>query len=159
LSKRKRGRPTRLTTKLMEDILALVKEGNYLKDAVLANEVAEGTYYHWLERGEADIAAKVPSIYADLYESASCARAKARTYHVKLIHDLAGEGKDARTSLEFLWRTAPKDWARPVIVEKDGSEVEVPYSPSNDKLALMRLLDNHPELEDELRKLREETST
>ena len=96
----------------MQEILTLVEAGNYLKDSVLANNVTERVYYTWIEKGNADQEAGRTSLYVELIQSAQCARAKARTYHVGLILKNAERGKDARASLEYLIRTDPDNWAK-----------------------------------------------
>lgn len=124
--KNKGGRPSILTRKLMQDILALVEEGNYLKDAVLAQGVYEQTYYRWIEKGEADRAIGKHTIHAQLCESATCARAKARTVHVGLILKNSKRGANAQASLEFLARTDRENWSKEKVKEKDEAPERVP---------------------------------
>jgi len=96
----------------MESILFLVETGNYAKDAALANDIDEATYYRWIEKGAKDLELGRKTLHAELCKSVPCARAKARVHHVGIILKNANSGKDTRASIEFLARTDPENWAR-----------------------------------------------
>jgi hypothetical protein len=121
--KRGGGPPSKLNRQLMDDILLLVEAGNYLRDAVLANDIDEATYYRWIKKGAEDLKRGSRTLCAELCKSAPCARAKARVHHVGIILKNANSGRDTRASIEFLSRTDPENWAR-----KDALKADLQHS-------------------------------
>lgn len=157
--KKKVGRPQKLTPEIMDSILTLVEAGNYLKDAVLANDITEKTYYNWLNTGEEDEAAGRNTLHAQLLQSAMCARAKARTYHVGLILKNAEQGRNASASLEYLSRTDPNNWAKERVLMNTPDPMSEPFDMDITKDLLMSLVEEHPEIREELAKKLEAIST
>jgi len=128
----------------VDKITFLMESGNYLKDAVLANDVTEGTFYRWLQRGEADQAAGKRTLYADLCESATCARAKANTFYVGLVLKNAERGTNASACFEFLSRTDPEKWAKDRKPEEKAENAII--ADELKEKAKLKLLEDHPEL-------------
>jgi len=105
---------TKLTPELQEEILNLIRAGNYVKDACLAVGIDESTYYKWIKRGE-----KAKSgIYFQFVQSTKKARAFARALRVEKITDAMEENWQA--AAWWLERTDPEHWGRRSRVDLEG---------------------------------------
>ena len=49
---KKQGRPTKLTPELREEIVELLKAGNYIKTACAVVGINKTTFYQWLKKGK-----------------------------------------------------------------------------------------------------------
>ena len=110
-----RGRKCLLTPELHTKIVDLVKGGNYAHVSAQACGIGNSTFYEWLETGEADKEAGKPSIFADLAEAISLARAEAQTLAVYAVR--RAFGTDWKAAMTYLERTDPKQWGRKDQVE------------------------------------------
>jgi hypothetical protein len=63
------GAPTTLTPAIIAKLAAFVEEGNFLQPALALLGIPRCTYYHWLERGEADQVRGKPSLYVELLDT------------------------------------------------------------------------------------------
>ncbi len=95
-------------------IIKSLKGGNYAKVAAETNGIAEKTYYEWIKRGEAALAADEgerdsrENEYAQFVEKVRTAEALAEADAVqKLI-----EADDWRAQMEYLARRYPERWAK-----------------------------------------------
>jgi hypothetical protein len=103
--KRPRGTPTLLTPARHALVVDMVRRGNFLRAAAAAAGVAERTVYQWRERGEADHAADVPSVYRAFAEDLAAADAEAEMRLLAMIDGSAvdGDWKAAAWILERRW--------------------------------------------------------
>jgi DNA invertase Pin-like site-specific DNA recombinase len=65
----------KLTPELEEEILNLIRAGNYAKDACLAVGIDESTYYRWLRTGEKAKSGKLYQFYQSIQKARAFARA------------------------------------------------------------------------------------
>ena len=132
------GRPTALTPKIRDVILAYLKAGNYLETAAAAAGITKQTLHAWLRRGRAESArldnpkAKAnaaEALYLDFLLAAEEAMATAEA------QDLAMIGAAATTQWQAaawrLERKYPGKWGRRVgheISGKGGKPIAIAHS-------------------------------
>lgn len=104
-----RGRPTKLTPRTQTLITDLLGEGNTQIGACNAAGIAPATFYHWLERGEADHEADKQTIYSEFVDAVTRAIGQSEAALVKFARNAAQ--KDGRVALEMLARRFPDRWA------------------------------------------------
>ncbi|MGI6483913.1 MAG: hypothetical protein ACOX08_11700 [Methanobacterium sp.] len=105
----------KLTPELEEEILNLIRAGNYAKDACLAVGIDESTYYRWLRTGEK---AKSGKLY-QFYQSIQKARAFARAHKLEKVNDAIDDG-NWQAAAWWLERTDPEHWGRRSRVDLEG---------------------------------------
>lgn len=105
----------KLTPELEEEILNLIRAGNYAKDACLAVGIDESTYYRWIRTGKE---AKSGKLYK-FYQSIQKARAFARALKLEKIQDAIDDG-NWQAAAWWLERTDPDHWGRRQRVEVEG---------------------------------------
>ena len=114
------ARPTKLTPKLQEDILKVIRSGNYIETACAYVGINKSTFYDWLKRGarEKDRLEKNPrarirkseKIYVEFSNAVEKALAHAEIRDVAIIGKAAEENwKAAAWRLE---RKFPERWGR-----------------------------------------------
>jgi len=113
--KPRRGRKTKLTSELHEQIVKYVEAGNYNKVACQAVDISEVTYYDWLKRGEAG-----EEPFLKFLKSIRGAEARAEIRNVTMINIAAK--KDWRAALEMLARKYHKRWGLKKQIEGIGEE-------------------------------------
>lgn len=82
--KPRRGRKTKLTPELKDDIIKYIEAGNYIKHACQLVGISEQTYYTWIKRGEAG-----EDQFLEFLESIKKAGAKAIARNVLIIQAAA----------------------------------------------------------------------
>lgn len=130
------GRPTKLTDELVDTIVGLVLEGNYLDTAAAAAGIGRATLYRWLERADDIEAAAMEHVepnatdvdlyehtdpdlwrYLDFRDTLKAAEAYAETELLRMVRNPGfGPWQAAMTILE---RRKPQHWRR-----RDSHEVE-----------------------------------
>lgn len=103
------GRPTKLNDRTQTLITDLLSEGNTQVGACNAAGIAPATFYHWLERGEADHEADKQTIYSEFVDAVTRAIGQSEAALVKFARNAAS--KDGRVALEMLARRFPDRWA------------------------------------------------
>jgi hypothetical protein len=103
------GRPTKLNDRTQTLITDLLSEGNTQIGACNAAGIAPATFYHWLERGEADTEADKQTIYSDFVDAVTRAIGLSEAALVRFARNAAS--KDGRVALEMLARRFPDRWA------------------------------------------------
>lgn len=106
---------TKLTPALEEEIINLIKAGNYAKDACLAVGIDESTYYRWIRNGKK---AKSGKQY-QFHQSIQKARAYARALKLEKVNDAIDDGS-WQAAAWWLERTDPKHWGRKSRMELEG---------------------------------------
>ena len=105
------GRPTSLTPKLREKIVALIRVGNYPSVAARAAGIGRATFFQWMARGR-----KGEQPFADFADAVNTARGDAESFLVGVIQSAAAGG-DWKAAARMLEAMTPR-WARCERVEK-----------------------------------------
>lgn len=137
MAKRKTGRPTKLTPELQKSVVDLLRRGNYLETAALANGIDRATIRDWLKRGN--------KARSGIYRNFSRAVREALTYaevsDVEKIRKAAAS--DWRAAAWRLEHRYPQRWTRKAttrqeVTGKGGKPIEAPraviYLPNNGRL-------------------------
>ena len=111
--RRRRGRPTKLTDEIADQLVTLLGSGNYDETAALAAGISARTLRGWLQRGR-ESAHPDDEPYRRLRTRTDEARAKGEAAHVARVSRAAAEG-DWKASAWFLERAYPERWARPAV--------------------------------------------
>ena len=69
-SSKKQGRPTKLTPKLQDEIVDLLKAGNYIETACVVVGINKTTFYQWLKRGKSSTRSTKYTIFRDVVTKA-----------------------------------------------------------------------------------------
>jgi hypothetical protein len=179
-----RGRPSLLSEDLIKKMEILINNGSYPLQAARICNIPSSSFYRWLQRGELEQTGE----FREFWERMKRAQAKTENQltttimeaalgqHYEMIPQKDEKGnavkdENGEPRLVPKLKYGAKDWKasawllehRPSSVEGEGikakeQEAIQVVSPESDKSVLIQLLDNHPELHAELRKLREERS-
>lgn len=124
-----RGRPTKLTYELIEQIADLVREGNYIETASAVAGIDKNSLYRWLKRGarEVERLAKNPKlkgkieekIYVDFSNAVKKAMAESEADDLENIKKASRE--DWKASAWRLERRFPNRWGRKEKVDIDAN--------------------------------------
>lgn len=124
-----RGRPTKLTYELIEQIADLVREGNYIETASAVAGIDKNSLYRWLKRGarEVERLAKNPKlkgkieekIYVDFSDAVKKAMAESEADDLENIKKASRE--DWKASAWRLERRFPNRWGRKEKVDIDAN--------------------------------------
>lgn len=130
-TRRRRGRPDKLTPETQDRIVKMLLAGNYLETAAAAAGITKSTLYEWLRRGTRVRNGEVPpskqsafdkraSVFSDAVEKAA---AQAEALMVQRI-TVASE-EDWRAAAWRLERRHPDRWGRKRLdVTSDGEPLE-----------------------------------
>lgn len=129
------GRPRKVTPELVEELLDLIIEGNYIETATQAVGISRSTYYAWLRRGdELEAAAREQmedddeDVYAfvdpadwpllDFSHTMKTAEAYSEAELVRMVHRLASSGAGSWTGfMTILERRFPSRWGRRKVLD------------------------------------------
>jgi transposase len=130
------GRPTKLTERLQNRLIALIQQGNYRETAAALSGISPATFHRWMERG-----AQGRHPYRAFREAVEHAETWAEGIAVRTVQSniRAGDWKAAMTWLE---RKFPDRWGRRNRVEvsgRDGGPVTVAARPDLSKLTTEEL--------------------
>jgi len=124
-----RGRPTKLTYELIEQIADLVRNGNYIETASAVAGINKNSLYRWLKRGarEEERLAKNPKlkgkieekIYVDFSNAVKKAMAESEADDLENIKKASRE--DWKASAWRLERRFPNRWGRKEKVDIDAN--------------------------------------
>jgi transposase len=143
------GRKTLLTPELQDQIVELIRLGNYAQDAAGACGISEATYYNWLDRGKVEAerlklsenskpkAEEKP--FLEFLEAVEKARREATARNVAVIQK-AAIGGTWQAAAWWLERTRQNTFGRKERVEHTGAEggdmkISVEMGDLEDKIA------------------------
>lgn len=117
-----RGRPTKLTPEIQQQIVALLRNGNYVETVCDYVGISKETFYDWLRRGE--VGGQRNTIYVEFSDAAKKAISAAETVALSEIR----QGVDNWQSRAwFLERRHRERWGNKQAVEhtgKDGGPID-----------------------------------
>ncbi len=105
-SKRKPGRPTKLTPEVQQTIVTYLKAGNYVETAAAAAGISKETIYAWLKRG----AKAKKGIHREFSDAIEKALAEGEILAVRSI--LEADEKQWQARAWWLERRRPDRWGR-----------------------------------------------
>lgn len=105
------GRKPKLDERLTEQLVQLLKSGNYVETAIAAVGLSKSTFYEWLERGDHERVAQADEPYRVFREKVEHARAEGEATNVLRIARAAAE--DWKAAAWMLERQFPDRWGRP----------------------------------------------
>lgn len=131
-----KGRPTKLTDNIQDEITLMLKMGNYLEAAAAFAGVSKVTVYDWMKRGRREIERvtanesrkirKSEQPFVDFLNAVEKAMAEAEIRDVQIIYN-AGKA-DWKASAWRLERKYPDRWGRKdhhEVTGKDGGPIVV----------------------------------
>lgn len=134
-------RPTKLTPELQEDVLKVIRSGNYIETACAYVGINKSTFYDWIKRGarEKDRVAKNPKArvrkdeqpFVDFSNAVERALAHAEIRDVAIIGKAAEENWQAaawRLERKFSDRWGRKDKYALEHSGKDGGAIETSHT-------------------------------
>jgi transposase len=129
------GRHSKLTYDLMNNIVLLVKEGNYIETAAAASGVCKQTLYNWLKRGNSvnEDSPKSEWLFAKFKDALMGALAYAESRDVKVIDKAAIEGA-WQASAWRLERRNPKKWGRVKLDSEEDMYEQLNENDNNDPI-------------------------
>ena len=127
--KRRKGKPRAIGKWDINNICKKIKEGNFIKQAVIASGVNYSTYQSAMTKGKKGI-----SPYDEWYEQIEIAKAEAETDKVSILND---EMKAGNVGVIQWWlaRMHPNRWER---TERIKAEVD-----NSQKIEIVRYSDKH----------------
>ena len=136
-SKKKVGRPTKLTPQLREEIVELLKSGNYIETVCGLVGINKTTFYLWINKADASTrSTKYSKFRDDVYKAMAFSEARLVTLIAKSAE------KDWRAAVWMLERRQPERWGKPEVKnetpQKLESEVKID---KEDKIIIKELLD------------------
>jgi hypothetical protein len=115
MTKRKRrGRPSKLTPKVQERIVSVIRAGNYAYVAAEYAGIGQSTFYRWLELG----AEQKSGRYREFREAVKRAEAEGEVRAVAIIQKHMMTNWQA--AMTYLERKFPQRWARRMDVTSGG---------------------------------------
>lgn len=99
-------RPTKLTPKVHECVVASIRAGAYAEQAAKAAGIAPSTYDDWIRRGEAG-----ERPFSAFSEAIRAGEAEAEVAAVTILREAAQAG-DWRAAAHYLERRHPERWGR-----------------------------------------------
>lgn len=115
----KKGRPTKLTQKLANEISETVRQGNYMETAAAYHGISKTLLYEWLKAGNRNES----TLHVYFLNALQQAMADSEMHDLGKIGE-ASEGGDWKASAWRLERKFPKRWGRKSIhrIEDEGTE-------------------------------------
>ena len=102
---------TKLNEQTQAVLVEAIRKGNYIDNAAAMAGIAESSYYHWIERGDADIEAGKVTIYSEFSEAIKRAKAEGEQIDLDHIADAAGKG-NWQAAAWRLERRFPTKWGK-----------------------------------------------
>lgn len=115
------ARPTKLTPERQEQIIAMLKAGNYIETACAYAGIDPGTFYNWMRRGESASSGR----FFQFFNAVQKARAEAEARNVQVIQKASLDTWQA--SAWWLERSFPDRWGRRVQDVNHGGEVTINF--------------------------------
>lgn len=129
--KRRKGKPRSINKTHINSICKKIKEGNFIKQSVIASGVNYNTYQTIMAKGKKGI-----SPYDEWYEQVQMAKAEAETDKVSILNDEMQKG-NVGVIQWWLARMHPNRWER---TERIKAEVD-----NSQKIEIVRYSDKHKE--------------
>jgi transposase len=149
-TKRRTGRPSKLTPELQQRIVDYVRKGAYIERACQLCDIDSSQYRRWMERGEKEASGE----FYTFYTAVSQARAQVQQVCIDII--LTDAPSNPESAKWFLERSFWTEWGRrsfslssKIPIAEDEEEDKAP-SISATKAALLSLVEEHPEIREEL---------
>ena len=133
--KRRKAKPTAITQGQINKICKKIKEGNFIKQSVIASGVNYNTYYSAMARGKKGI-----QPFADWYEQIEIAKAEAETDKVSILNDEMQNG-NVGVIQWWLARMHPNRWER---TERIKAQVD-----NSQKIEIVRFSDHNKDKEED----------
>lgn len=105
MSRKRIGRPSKLTPEVKKRLIDAIKAGNYIEPACRFAGIAPATFYRWMERG----ARASSGEFREFWEELTRAEAEAEARMVAQWQ--AQIPQDWRAARDFLARRFPERWA------------------------------------------------
>ena len=121
------GRKTNLTPELADQLVAMLRAGNYLRVALRAVGLDRRRYRDWMQRGRSG--ERRDRLYADFLGRIEKAKAEGEVRAVAQISRAAIEGNWAAAAW-MLERQYPERWGRPSVRMRDEAPPPVEETPS-----------------------------
>lgn len=106
-----RGRPTKLTAHVADQIVEILGDGGYAETAAAAAGVSKSTFYDWIERGDPDGTKAIDHDFRVFRQRVDEARAKGEMVRVGQVAAAASD--DWRAAAWMLEREFPDKWGGP----------------------------------------------
>ena len=116
----KMGRPTKLTPEVQAAICEALRAGNYAEVAARYAGIGSTTFYRWMERGAADMAAGKATPFSEFSDAIKKAETDAEVRAVAIIQKAMP--KNWQAAMTYLERKFPKRWSRGERREVSGPE-------------------------------------
>jgi transposase-like protein len=120
---RRSGQSPKLTPEVKDQIVQLLRTGNYVKTAAAAAGVSERSYRNWMQLGDPEGTAPERAIYRAFREEVEVAIAEGEAVMVRVVMSEAAN-RNWQAAAWFLERAHPKHWARPSQREGASSEAD-----------------------------------
>ena len=133
--KRRKGRPTTMDKRKVNKVVELIKQGNYVKQAVISAGLNYKTHLNWMTKGKKGIRP-----YDEYYERIEEAKAECETDMVGMLNESIKQGNTG-VAQWMLSRKFPKRWEK-----TERSEVKVD---NTQKIELVRYSDKKEENKEE----------
>lgn len=133
--KRRKAKPRAITQGQINKICEKIKEGNFIKQSVIASGVNYNTYYQAMARGKKGIRP-----YCEWYEQIEIAKAEAETDKVSILNDEMQNG-NVGVIQWWLARMHPQRWER---TERIKAEVD-----NSQKIEIIRYSDKNKDKDKE----------
>ena len=133
--KRRKGKPRTMDARKINKAIELIKQGNYVKQAIISAGLNYSSHLQWMTKGKKGIRP-----YDEYYEKIELAKAECETDIVGMLHDSIEQGNTG-VAQWMLSRKYPKRWEK-----TERSEVKVD---NTQKIELVRYSDKKDEEEKE----------
>lgn len=104
--KRRKGNPSKMDGRKVNKIIRLIKQGNYVKQAVISAGINYQTHLSWMAKGKKGI-----SPYDEYYEKIERAKSESETDLVGALHESIEQG-NVGIAQWMLARKFPKRWEK-----------------------------------------------
>ncbi len=159
-TKRKGGRPSKLTPELQERIIECIRRGAFIERACQLVGVGERTYHGWIERGEKDAAAGRDTPFSQFMQAATQARAQVQQVCIEYLLNNKDPEKLNENMKWFLERSFFAEYGRKsfsmsskIAAPEEEEEPDRAPSLAAQKAVLLQLVEDHPEIREELQSL------
>jgi len=136
-SKKKQGRPSKLTPELQAEMIVLLKAGNFVETTCGTVGIDKSTYYDWMKKGKNSNHPK--NKYRKFQEAVEQAMAWSEARNVALITKLSEE--NWRAAAWMLSRKHPDKWGKKKYEDFDLDIKELDENPviiSKEELAIIK---------------------
>lgn len=137
------GRPKKVDDKMLKELCAYLKAGNYLETSCAAIGLAKNTVYNCMRRGARDRDEGKSGYYVDFLYAVESAMAQGESNHVNNI--AAHAKKSWQASAWMLERKNHKKWGRKETVRNEDGDTPKEQSDMTSGESLNELLAPHIE--------------